>query len=294
MEKGQTMKTAVFAYDFPHKKTQDFIIKMHIYGIKPSMVVASPPVNLKLPKTILRDKYRSVDLMHPRELCGDLGIPYIQMPHTASGLPGLLREKGIKLGIIAGARILSGRVIESVTGGIINFHPGLIPENRGLNAVKWAVYLNLPQAVTAHFIDRRVDAGRLIRRYLVPVYPDDGIKDINARVYETQTAALVTIIRHCMSAGMDHEPIGKYGGYHPPADERIDKGVMERFEEYKRFWSYDANGRRCVCGAVLPGGDAAKVRCDSCGRGYRPAKVGRLDVLEIREVAAGQKETANR
>ena len=40
--------------------------------------------------------------------------------------------------------------------GIINIHPGLLPENRGLDNIKWALYHNMPQGLTVNFIRKRL------------------------------------------------------------------------------------------------------------------------------------------
>ena len=61
--------------------------------------------------------------------------------------------------MIAGARILKRPVIDRFSIGIINFHPGLIPEARGLDALLWSIRGDLPLGVTSHLIDERVDAS---------------------------------------------------------------------------------------------------------------------------------------
>ena len=54
--------------------------------------------------------------------------------------------------------------IKGLSKGIINFHPGLIPEARGLDTPQWCIYDGIPLGVTSHFIDSKVDAGRIIER----------------------------------------------------------------------------------------------------------------------------------
>ncbi|NQT06189.1 MAG: hypothetical protein HQ575_01465 [Candidatus Omnitrophica bacterium] len=228
------MKIVVFAYNFPHKKTQDFLNRLALFGIRPDLVIASPPVKLNLPKSSLEDKYRDSDLIDPRTLCEKFNFKYMEGDHNSKKTQGILKEIAPDIGIIAAARILKREIIETFKIGIVNFHPGLIPENRGLNAVKWAVFKEIPQGMTAHFIDHRVDAGRVIKRVGVPVREDDAIKDINLRIYETEVNELIPVIKSIIKNRYEITNIDlKDNGYHPPAGEEIDRAVVEKFCRYK-------------------------------------------------------------
>ena len=58
-------------------------------------------------------------------------------------------------------------VIDSFSNGIINFHPGVLPENRGLDNLKWAIYNNLPQGVTTHLIDENIDVEQIYKEFMI-------------------------------------------------------------------------------------------------------------------------------
>ncbi len=100
------MNIALFAYDFPHKKTEDFLFRLNLYGYKPKIVIASPPKVLNLPKSILRDKYKHFSVIDPRFICEKLNIEYINLSHDSEKIVETIRENKIDLGIISGARIL--------------------------------------------------------------------------------------------------------------------------------------------------------------------------------------------
>ena len=232
------MKIIVFAYNFPHKKTQDFLLRLSLSGLKPDLVIASPPQQLALPKSILKDKYRHIDLVDPKHLCQSLKFNYLESAHDSRETIEALRSIVPDLGIIAASRILKREAIEAFKLGVLNFHPGIIPENRGLNAVKWAVYKNIPQGMTAHFIDERVDAGRVLKKVIIPVYQDDTLKDINMRIHEVEVKELIPTLDLIFKG--EHRQIEVQftnDGYHPPADESIDRTVISRFEEYKKKWA---------------------------------------------------------
>ena len=152
----------IFAYDFPHKKTIDFIIHCVLRGFKISAIVGAPPAKLNIPKSKIRSKIRHENFYHPSELANAFEIPYKVMPHNSLELESYLKNLKPDLGLISGARILKSNIIDTFETGIINFHPGLIPEARGLDALSWSILNNIDLGVTSHLIDHKVDAGRIL------------------------------------------------------------------------------------------------------------------------------------
>ena len=174
----------LFTYDFPHKKTLDFIFYCQHYGYKIDAIIAAPKVKLPIPN----QKYKAgvdlnVGVIPTQELCTKLNIPYYVAPHNSKKGIEILKKYTPELGLIAGARILSSEVIECFSKGIINFHPGPIPEARGLDTAQWIVYDDLPLAVTSHFIDPRVDGGWIIKRLDMERTESDTLQDIGVRLY---------------------------------------------------------------------------------------------------------------
>src|SRR5262249_15128007 len=72
--------------------------------------------------------------------------------------------------------ICTGTLMEPgfcATATIINCHPGLVPESRGLDAFKWAIYHGRSLGNTLHIIDAQIDAGRAPHQEGTPVLGDD-------------------------------------------------------------------------------------------------------------------------
>ncbi len=180
----------VFAYDFAHKKTQDVILRLVAIGQPPLAVIAAPPVSLRVPAPAVRLKARHSDLMDPAVICRSLDIPYLVLPHDSDDCLFEIDALSPQVAIISGARILSRAVIERVPRGIVNLHPGLLPEVRGLDALAWALYRELPLGVTAHLINERVDAGLILATERIDEYPDDTLVDLGLRLYESQMTIL--------------------------------------------------------------------------------------------------------
>lgn len=223
-------RLAVFAYNFPHKKTQDFLFRLWAEGIQVDCVIACDPVELKVGPPGIRTKLRHTALVPPRPLAGRLGAEYIVIPHNDRALPGILRERGVELGLIAGARILKQHIIEAFPLGIINFHPGLIPQTRGLDAMLWSVNRDIPQAVTAHLIDRRVDAGELLFVEMMRVYPDDTPYDFQLRLHEMQIDMIPRSI--ALAAAGEHSPVPDGTTHNTKMTPEEERETLAKFGDY--------------------------------------------------------------
>lgn len=199
------MNIALFAYNFPHKKTQDFLIRLFVEDRTPKLVLAANSVELSLPRVTTRTKPRFDNLLHPRRMAEKMGVPYYVVAHDSRETRDLLGKYDIDVAVIAGARILRQQTISAVSIGIINFHPGLIPEARGLNALERSILRDLPLAVTAHFIDSRMDAGRIILRRRIQLFQDDTILDASLRLSETETLMLPEVL-----ALVERTPVGDF------------------------------------------------------------------------------------
>ena len=213
----QGLPVAVFAYNFPHKKTQDFLFILKVLGADVRLVLAADPVNLKIPPHSIRTKIRHIGLLHPKEIADAFGLPYKVVRHNSAEVPSLVSEVGATIGVIAGARILKPYVINAFKLGVVNFHPGFIPEARGLDAVLWSILEGVPLGATAHLIDEHIDAGTLLVKRKIPLYCDDTILDLTERVYETQLEMLGEALSlAAQGRGEPLRDLGKYHGKMPP------------------------------------------------------------------------------
>lgn len=193
------MKLGIFAYNFPHKKTQDFIARILFEGYKIDVILAADPVKLNIPHSAIKSKIRHQGIIHPATIAKNLGIPYYVVKHNSVEAVEIVKEHNLEIGIIAGARILKPLIIDAFTKGVINYHPGLIPESRGLDALYWSIYNNIPLGITAHLIDKDIDAGRILERKIIPLYKDDTIFDLSERLYEVQLDMIDSSIKMALS-----------------------------------------------------------------------------------------------
>jgi len=79
--------------------------------------------------------------------------------------------KGIELDLIVfgGTRIIRGEILDFPKDGVINSHPGLLPECRGSASPAWSVFHDIPIGSSTHFCDNGIDTGHLLMRREVPV-----------------------------------------------------------------------------------------------------------------------------
>tara|TARA_B100001996_G_scaffold54882_1_gene38934 strand:+ start:708 stop:1430 length:723 start_codon:yes stop_codon:yes gene_type:complete len=79
--------------------------------------------------------------------------------------------KGIELDLIVfgGTRIIRGEILDFPKDGVINSHPGLLPECRGSASPAWSVFHDIPIGSSTHFCDNGIDTGHLLMRREVQV-----------------------------------------------------------------------------------------------------------------------------
>jgi len=226
-------KVCVFGYNFKHWKTQAGILNLTLSGFKPDHVILQDWKQLNIPKPLVRITPNNLYLIEPTKLLQSLGIPYTISDHNSPDSIATLAEGGFSLGVILGARILSGEVIEQFEKGILNLHPGLLPENRGLDTIKWAILKNQQQGVTAHLIDDKIDRGLLVSKEEIKIYNDDTLLDLYIRIVNLEQEMLVKAVRSILTGKFVSKsflPKGEYNSFMGPEDEQV---VVEMFSHYK-------------------------------------------------------------
>jgi methionyl-tRNA formyltransferase len=84
--------------------------------------------------------------------------------------------------VLGGTRIIKPKILEIPRKSTVNSHPGLLPWLRGSASVGWALYKDMPQGATAHFVVPGIDIGDIIVSKQLPVYRHDTYESINYHV----------------------------------------------------------------------------------------------------------------
>lgn len=202
-------------------------------------VLAADPVPLNIPPSVIRIKPRLGATVHPREIAAAYNWPYYVVDHRSAETLNLLQEHQPDLGIIAGARILPNDVINAVRIGVVNFHPAILPDGRGLDALPWAILENRPIGVTAHFIDSKVDAGRFVLKREIQLFPDDTLIDISLRLQDTQVEMIPDVLSSI--AARSDFPVCGPGKLHRKMPAELELQIPHLFQQRLReFFKSDA------------------------------------------------------
>jgi phosphoribosylglycinamide formyltransferase-1 len=79
--------------------------------------------------------------------------------------------------------ILSAKFVEPWSGRILNIHPSLLPDLRGLHTHERALAeARREHGCTVHYVTAHLDAGPIIAQARVPVLPGDDVGALAARV----------------------------------------------------------------------------------------------------------------
>ena len=181
--------TGVLTYNVPHRKTYDTLCLLKASGYDDVTVFALPLHYKKTFKPLIEHRPKCSNGISPKELCLRFDYLYSERFET---LP-----ENTKI-LICGAGIIDQNRIDRYR--IINAHPGFLPNVRGLDALKWAIFENQPVGVTTHRLSDKVDCGLLIDRQLVPVLPGDTFHAVAQRQYELEVAMLVEAIEKIETA----------------------------------------------------------------------------------------------
>jgi phosphoribosylglycinamide formyltransferase-1 len=105
-------------------------------------------------------------------------------PETEELLVKMLRDGGVELVVLAGfMRVLHEPMLSAFSGRIINIHPSLLPKFPGLEAWKQALAAAEPvTGCTVHYIDEKIDHGRILAQREVTILPDDTPESLHARI----------------------------------------------------------------------------------------------------------------
>lgn len=97
-------------------------------------------------------------------------------------------------------RILSADFVARRRGRILNIHPSLLPDFRGLEPQRRALEAGVKQAgCTVHIVDEGTDTGPIVLRKIVSVMPNDSVESLSARILEQEHRAYPEAIARVLS-----------------------------------------------------------------------------------------------
>tara|TARA_B100000965_G_scaffold83969_2_gene67605 strand:+ start:4548 stop:5330 length:783 start_codon:yes stop_codon:yes gene_type:complete len=139
-------------------------------------------------------------------------VPHIEVDkHDSPNVMPHIEDFDLDLIVFGGTRIIRGDILDFPKDGVLNSHPGLLPECRGSASPAWSVYHDIPIGSSTHFCDNGVDTGDLLLRREVPVKRGMTYEDL---CYETLVLSGV-LMKEAMIAYVE----GRWGEMRRPQGE---------------------------------------------------------------------------
>ena len=223
-------KTVVFTYNFPHRKTNDFLQKLLRINFPISLILAAEFISIESPRSILRSS-KKPKLLSSKNLAKRYGIPYYVVTHNSKVTINLLKKYNVNFGIITGARILDISIIRCFQYGILNFHPGLLPIIRGLDSILWSIYKNHPIGVTAHLINEKIDSGLLVVQKKILIEVTDNLESLYEKNYQLQLD-LLSISLNLISIENNFLSLDDLGEYNTKMSYLTQLKVKQKVDQY--------------------------------------------------------------
>lgn len=201
----------VLTYESAHRKTQDLALGLKMQGYSDVTFYSVPWIERKPHKPYFQHR-PEVQYDHcPKMLAERLGYQYQhatcyeEIENRITGRPGIV--------LIGGAGILPKSFVTRLA--VINSHPGLLPEVRGLDALKWAIWNENDIGVTTHLAGVEADTGKLIDKMKVRLELNDTLHSVAQRHYDLEIRMLLSAIPRYihlfaehLSKGRDWEELG--------------------------------------------------------------------------------------
>jgi len=124
------------------------------------------------------------------------GIPAITLDHTQFDSRESFDQQLIKqidqyqpgLIVLAGfMRILTDDFVKHYAGRMLNIHPSLLPQFRGLNTHQRALQAGVKQhGVSVHYVSNELDGGPLVLQAVINVSDDDNVESLQQKIHQQE------------------------------------------------------------------------------------------------------------
>lgn len=93
-------------------------------------------------------------------------------------------------------RILSDDFVNHYRGRMLNIHPSLLPEFRGLNTHQRALQAGVAQhGVSIHYVSNELDGGPLVLQAVIDVNQHDTVDSLQQRIHQLEHVIYPMVIQ---------------------------------------------------------------------------------------------------
>lgn len=154
--------------------------------------------------------------------------------HNDEATRNLVIELGVKCLVNVGTpRKIGKDLLNSAPVGVVNVHPGVLPDYRGCTAVEWSIFNGDDVGNTAHFMDSGYDTGPIIQ---IERYGDlkgrpytEVRREITTRSAKLTARVLRSIMEGIVTPESTAPQIASEGKYWDPIPEENMKIIIESY-----------------------------------------------------------------
>jgi phosphoribosylglycinamide formyltransferase-1 len=223
------MHVGVITYQVGHLKTWQIMRKMMTKGYRVTLYAFPFKLHSRPGTERYKDRPDQLINFDVVSFCQRYGIGYVAVDSWNDEFAHCIGEPGTRdcpeVYLHCIAKIVPASFIEG--RAILNCHPGLLPQNRGVDAFKWSIVNKWPIGVALHAIDPAIDCGMILRRMRIPVFPTDTLAAVCTRAYEFEIDLLANFEHHLPNLSKSWA----VGDDHPCSHKRIPAETDENLEQ---------------------------------------------------------------
>jgi len=225
-------------YDSP--ELPYFVERLQRSGISISSIIYAGKISDKdrqiverrIEKTFLNKDILNLDISQ---------IPfYFVNNHNSKESLSILKRLKPDILVNAGTpNIIKKRLLDLPRLGILNSHPGLLPEYRGCTCPEWAIYNDDPIGATCHFMTEDIDRGAILYKERMAIKKDWTYRKIRTKIVFHSIKIMSRGIKKAMCLNKNYRrlPSSKEGKYYHVIDERKMREVLSRLKKGGYKWS---------------------------------------------------------
>ncbi len=130
--------------------------------------------------------------------CKDHNIPCLQTSDVnLEKTLHWVREKNADIIFCLGwSRLITRSLLDSVSMGVVGYHPAALPKNRGRHPLIWALALGLEETASTFFVmDEGVDSGDIVSQVNIQITPNDDATSLYKKMVDTAKLQLPDLLK---------------------------------------------------------------------------------------------------
>src|ERR1700730_11339354 len=234
-------RIALITYDVPHRKTQDVLLRMIWRGCSNVVLVVTPFKARTSREVLFQHRPSQLTGPTPTSLASRIDLNILPIADWRSF------RGDLEFFLVCGSGLIDPEFCQAAR--IVNCHPGLIPQCRGLDAFKWAIHGDLPIGNTLHFIDHQVDLGEVFHHQITDIFPEDDLASFAERHHIAEIHLLSHFDSYLQDGTILDLVMGDPRKRMPRETEAL---LVQSFDAYKEKHTRDLRSRQAGRSTISP------------------------------------------